>query len=558
MGFFDRFRSQSATPPAPAVAPAPSAAPQERASALASRATLSAPTAHRPHPVAGISVRSLPISSLEFAVVDLETTGLSPEADRIVELACVRCDASGRVLAELHSLVDPDMGGYVGPTAIHGITPQMVAGAPRFAEIVPTLAPLLDGAVLVAHNAGFDRSFLRQELVRCGHDIDEPPTICTMSFRRQVGLPGPRAHRLIWGCWQEGVPIEAAHAAACDARATGSLLARYLDHAQEYGIQCLGDVTARGRMAESWENGLLAVRPLPSRGDGRLTPRDISPTPTSLRRDTRGDGAGIPIYARQLAAACEDFEIDEWELENLHALICEFELNGDQVRAAHLERLAVLLEDRLDDGLLTWAEQQEVKAFGRLLGVPADDVIRLFEDVAERAEVEPMIELDGSRGDGLTVVFTGEFVAIPMTRDEVCSLAEDAGMRVTKAVSGKTELLVCLDPTTGTTKLRRAAECGTVVIDQDTFLGIAGAAPAPERVVAEVFQQLARRREVDGSATQARRAAAAEKARARNRERRSSATPVTQSLWCRAGGHEWTRNGQRGRPPANCPAHTPT
>lgn len=547
MRFLDRFRPRGAeatTAPATSAPVAPPAAEP-----------VDAPTHRAPAgPVTGPAARSLPLSALEFAVLDVETTGLSPEGDRIVEVACVRCDANGRVLGEFHSIVDPEMGGYVGPTSIHGITSQMTARAPRFQEILAALAPLLDGAVLVAHNAGFDRTFLRQEVARCDVDLGAAPTICTMSFRRQVGLPGPRAHRLVWGCWQEGVPIEAAHTAACDARATGALLARYLNHAMAHGIQCLGDVQARGRFAESWEAALPSLPPMPPYREA-LCQREVSSTPPSLLHTRQADDAAVAVYARQLAAACEDFEIDEWELEDLHGLICEFGLSSAQVRATHRARLKDLLEDRLDDGVLTWAEQQEVKAFGRLLGVPSDEVNELFGDAADRALIEPMIELDSTRGSGLTVCFTGEFIAIPMTRDEVTALAEDAGMRATKAVSSKTDLLVCLDPKAGTTKLRRAAECGTVVIDQDTFLGIAGAAPAPERVVADVFERLEARHQVDAVAAQIRRAAAAEKARTRARERRQGGA-TTQALWCRAGSHEWTRQGQRGRPPVSCPEHS--
>jgi DNA polymerase-3 subunit epsilon len=102
------------------------------------------------------------------AVVDTETTGTDPSSDRVIELAvvvfeyCRATGAAGRVLGRYDGLEDPGVPIPPESTAIHGITDAMVAGQ-RFDEA--EIARLLDGvAIVIAHNAGFDRKFLEPRL----------------------------------------------------------------------------------------------------------------------------------------------------------------------------------------------------------------------------------------------------------------------------------------------------------------------------------------------------------------------------------------------------------
>jgi DNA polymerase-3 subunit epsilon len=99
------------------------------------------------------------IRSTRFAFVDVETTGINPATSAVVEVACQVVDR-GRVVASFESLVDPGMPIPPFVTAIHGIDDAMVAGRPRLSQLVAGLVELCSGAVLVAHNAAFDRRFL--------------------------------------------------------------------------------------------------------------------------------------------------------------------------------------------------------------------------------------------------------------------------------------------------------------------------------------------------------------------------------------------------------------
>ncbi len=110
-----------------------------------------------------------------YAVLDVETTGLSPRTDRIVEVAIVDVDAMARVLDEFATLLNP--GRDVGPTHIHRIRAADVADAPRFVDAAPHLLSRLCGRIVVGHNVRFDWRFLVQEYGRLGVTLPDAPTL---------------------------------------------------------------------------------------------------------------------------------------------------------------------------------------------------------------------------------------------------------------------------------------------------------------------------------------------------------------------------------------------
>jgi hypothetical protein len=147
---------------------------------------------------------------------------------------------------------------------------------------------------------------------------------------------------------------------------------------------------------------------------------------------------------------------------------------------------------------------------------------------------------------------------MPLTREDVQTLAADAGMQVRPGVSAKLDLLVCRDPHTGTSKLRAAEKHSTVVIDQETFLAIAGASTPTPSPVAVVLNQVAARRRARIRPAPKRSVASAPGPAHPHRDRSGGPVPAAraeQVLWCETGAHEWTRKAQRGRPPKRCVKH---
>jgi len=161
-----------------------------------------------------------------FVVVDVETTGLDPDVDRVVEVALIRTDARGRVLSQWSTRVNP--GGPIGAGAVHGITAADLVGAPRFSEVVPEVTARLAGRAVVAHHARFDVGFLAAEFTRAGWMLPALPVLCTYEASVHY-LPGLGRRRLGDCCAAAGVPLTDAHSALGDARATAGLLQVYLD-----------------------------------------------------------------------------------------------------------------------------------------------------------------------------------------------------------------------------------------------------------------------------------------------------------------------------------------
>lgn len=122
------------------------------------------------------------INGAKFAIIDVETTGLDPMIDRIVEIACV-VNQDGQRLETFTSLVNPRRQIPSTASAVHHITDRDVCGAPTIGELEPILKQLTAGAVVVAHNASFDLGFLPFLASR--------PSLCTMRLAMRVILDAP-------------------------------------------------------------------------------------------------------------------------------------------------------------------------------------------------------------------------------------------------------------------------------------------------------------------------------------------------------------------------------
>ena len=110
-----------------------------------------------------MTVKNTPLRDAPLAFVDTETTGLRPDlGHRLVEIAILRTNGLDEV-ERFSTLVNPQRLLDPGAIAVNKITPDMVADAPTFAEILPDVHRMLDGAVIVMHNAPFDMGFLESE-----------------------------------------------------------------------------------------------------------------------------------------------------------------------------------------------------------------------------------------------------------------------------------------------------------------------------------------------------------------------------------------------------------
>ncbi len=147
--------------------------------------------------------------------LDLETTGATATHDRITEVGLVEVDA-GKFVREWSTLVNPGMSIPPMIQALTGITNNMVATAPDFAEIADTLHAALEGRVLIAHNARFDYGFLKNEFKRIGVAFSAP-VLCTVKLSRKL-FPQHARHNLDTLMARHGIHCDARHRALGDAR----------------------------------------------------------------------------------------------------------------------------------------------------------------------------------------------------------------------------------------------------------------------------------------------------------------------------------------------------
>jgi DNA polymerase III subunit epsilon len=183
-----------------------------------------------------------PLVDIEFAVLDLETTGGSPATDRITEVGVVKV-CGGQVTGTFHTLVDPEVPIPPIITALTGITDRMVAGAEPIQVVLPCLLEFLGGAVLVAHNAPFDRRFLQTNLERHGYRRLANRVVCTARLARKL-LPRDEVPnvRLATLAAHLGASVAPCHRALTDARATVDVLHALLERAGSYGVLALEDL----------------------------------------------------------------------------------------------------------------------------------------------------------------------------------------------------------------------------------------------------------------------------------------------------------------------------
>lgn len=161
------------------------------------------------------------LAPLPFAVIDVETTGLRPRHDRVIEIAVVRCAPDGQPISEWSTLVDP--GRDPGPTRVHGIAEADLLGAPTFADTLTELQHHLDGAVIVAHNLSFDAAFIAHEFRRSGSEPHQGFGLCTLELARST-LPGEEGYSLAACARALGIDQPLAHRALADTRVTAGVL----------------------------------------------------------------------------------------------------------------------------------------------------------------------------------------------------------------------------------------------------------------------------------------------------------------------------------------------
>jgi DNA polymerase-3 subunit epsilon len=194
-----------------------------------------APLWRRPHRGPGLAVLET-----RFVAIDLETTGLNTRADAIVSLAAIPF-VGGQPQPGLVTLVDPERPIPGSSTAIHGITDEMVVGAPRIGDVLGPLEEVIGDAIVVGHGVAFDVAVLTRDRRACGLRPLMSPALDTMRLaaalhrgwtRPDLEDLGPRL----------GLTITGRHTADGDATAAGRILLALLPALMARGLRTVPDL----------------------------------------------------------------------------------------------------------------------------------------------------------------------------------------------------------------------------------------------------------------------------------------------------------------------------
>ena len=181
------------------------------------------------------------LTSVKFACLDTETTGLyANQGGKICELA-VSVTQNGQTVDEFCELLNPQIPMSPEVIAIHGITNEMVKNAPTFSDILPRLLGVLDGCVLVAHNADFDLDFLKAEFKNCGLNFPGYPVIDTLKLARKSGLF--QNNRLGNIAQELGISCAGWHRAMADTKMAEQIFYYFVNTLQKHGVNTLEELT---------------------------------------------------------------------------------------------------------------------------------------------------------------------------------------------------------------------------------------------------------------------------------------------------------------------------
>ncbi|MFO7697978.1 MAG: exonuclease domain-containing protein [Anaerolineae bacterium] len=202
-----------------------------------------------------------PIEAASLAFLDFETTGLDPSrGDRVVEIGLLRTRGQ-EIEVEYESLVNPQRPIGYGASRVNHISDQMLVGAPSFVEVADQVLTLLNGTVVVAHNAMFDLSFLSAELRLAQRPLPSLVALDTLTLaRNNVTSSG---YSLAALCEMYGIVQDQAHRALADVYATRELFVRLARLLRRRGVHTVGDfVRAQGGALKDRGGTAVEVPPL--------------------------------------------------------------------------------------------------------------------------------------------------------------------------------------------------------------------------------------------------------------------------------------------------------
>ena len=171
-----------------------------------------------------------------FVVFDIETTGFSPEKNRIIEIGAVKVE-KGVITDKFSTFVNPDVPIPFEIEQLTGINDNMVLPAPKIDVILPQFLAFCEGCSLVAHNASFDVSFISQNAALLGLPFD-PTVLDTVALARHL-LPNLNRFKLDTVAKALNISLENHHRAVDDAGCTAEIFVKFIEMLKDRGVEDL-------------------------------------------------------------------------------------------------------------------------------------------------------------------------------------------------------------------------------------------------------------------------------------------------------------------------------
>jgi len=288
---------------------------------------------------------------MEFAIVDLETSGLEPSNARVIEIAILLVNSKGEIQEEYATLINPG-NGQVGPTFIHHITEEAVLSAPTFQEVAGDILKRFENRIIVAHHAAFEDKFLAAEFKRAGIKVPPLPALDTLWLSREVvDLPNYKMQTVLQHYGVEEIDL---HTALGDVRALNKILPTLINQASAIlfptshsvlpQVELSGKqktrVTNLKRGEKGWINSLLEK--LPESG-------------SSVTSETESD------YLDLLTQVLADGKIIGDEAKALSKLAGEAGLGRNQVVQLHESFIQQLRKQAEADGNVDAKELKQIE-----------------------------------------------------------------------------------------------------------------------------------------------------------------------------------------------------
>ncbi|WP_372751372.1 exonuclease domain-containing protein [Labilibaculum sp.] len=414
----------------------------------------------------------------QFAIISLETTGISPKhGDHLVELAIQTVNWNGELLDSYETLVHlgKDMEGF----HIHGITNEMVKNAPSISEIIPDILFRLNGKTLVAHDLNFVLRFLEPALKG---QVENLQGICTLQLYNLVA-PDSGLRRLEQLCNYYDIDISEHNTAKSNSLATAKLFSILKNlYAQQFELETFIENFLKVTQIEDCphERNIFMKRK-EARNIANIHKTKLYDL---LNRLTSNAGDSIPVrqYLNVLDRALADRILNEKEISSLIDLASDFKLSKQQVMEIHEEYLRKLIRIYLLDEILTKLEMEDLNLVADLLCILPKELNLLIE--YERTKIPittPAIQKQLKSLLGKNVCFSGHLDCKINGKRIDCELAQqlvkERGLNVKRVVSKNVDYLVTAhaEQFSGKgRKNRKAMEYHVNVMDERIFWEMIG------------------------------------------------------------------------------------